>query len=526
MGFNTIQARQFAARVLITCAAGTAPLSVLADDVTLTSTDGSVHVVGTFVELDNGNYVVRTALGDLRVAANRVQCEGAACPTFDGSDADIMIAGSDTVGLGMMPLLLSGYASHVNATASVVPTDTDGQVLANFVGDGGFGDELSSFLVTPTSSGDAFTMLLDGTAQLGMSSRRIRPDEVSQLRENGAGDMISPDQEHIIAVDSLVVIAHPTNPVADISIADLRDIYAGKITNWSDLGGDDAPINLISRQDGSGTRSVFENRLFGDDDASLTETAQIADGNSDMAARVLDDPHALGFVGYAFQDEAKALSLINECGIAMTPDAFSAKTEEYALQRRLYLYNRADVADASVKDLLDYSVSQDADSVITEAGFIDLGISRRAQTLESDRADVLRAGTQIDAADQMLNDMVNFDRLSTTFRFETGSTRLDERAQSDMVRLADYLAEQPDGTQVRFVGFTDDVGEIENNQALSVNRADQVMKELAALAGDRINDLDIDASGYGEIAPTACNINANGRAINRRVEVWIDAANG
>lgn len=526
MGFTTEKARHFAARVLITCAAGTLPLSVLADDVTLKSADGSINLVGEFIALDGGNYVVRTALGDLRIAANRVQCDGAACPTFDGSNADIQIAGSDTVGLGMMPHLLTGFAAHLNATAAVVPTETKGQVLAKLVGDGGYGGALDSYLVTPTSSGDAFTTLLDGSAQLGMSSRRIRPDEVAALRENGAGDMNSPDQEHIIAVDSLVVITHPSNPISEVSIAQLRDIYAGQITNWSDLGGDDAPITLIGRQDGSGTRSVLEDRLFGDETPSLTDAALVADNNGDMAAMVNDDPHALGFVGYAFQNGAKALSLVNECGITMTPDAFSAKTEEYALQRRLYLYNRDDVADTSVQDFVDYSISPDVDTVIEKAGFIDLGVSRRAQSLDSDRANALRAAEESEAVDLMLGDMVNFDRLSTTFRFETGSTRLDERAQLDMVRLADYLADQPDGTQVRFVGFTDDVGEIDNNQALSVNRADQVMEELAALAGDRVTDLNLDASGFGEIAPTACNINANGRAINRRVEVWIESTEG
>jgi len=148
--------------------------------------------------------------------------------------------------------------------------------------------------------------------------------------------MVSPTQEHIVAVDSIVIITHPSNPISDITIDQLRGIYAGNINNWSELGGKDMPISLVARQEGSGTRGVFEDRLFGDQPAVLRSDALITDDNNSMAAAVNGDEGALGFVGYAFQRGAKPVNLINECGIASTPDAFSAKTEEYAFQRRLY----------------------------------------------------------------------------------------------------------------------------------------------------------------------------------------------
>jgi phosphate transport system substrate-binding protein len=530
MVFNKYNARQIAARALITFAAGALPMSVLADEIALKSADGTVNLVGEFVEFKDDNYVIRTGLGDLRISASRVRCEGEACPSFDTATADIQIAGSDTVGLGMMPLLLSGFASHLNAEASVITTATKGQILASFVGDGGFGDEMESYLVTSTSSGDAFKTLLDGTAQLGMSSRRIRPAEARELRDNGAGNMVSAAQEHVIAVDSLVVITNPSNPIKELTLDQLRGVYSGAITNWSELGGEDAAIVMVGRADGSGTRAVFEDRVFGEEEATLVAGALIGEGNSDIAALVNEDPHAIGYVGYAFQRGAKALSLVNECGITMTPDAFSAKTEEYALQRRLYLYNRSDNVDAAAQDFLDYSVSLDADGVIAKAGFIDLGISRRGQALDGDRARGL-LDPSVDAYEggvmrEMLAEMVDYDRLSTTFRFSTGSSRLDERGLLDMARLADYLGAQPEGTKVRFVGFTDGVGAFDANRTLSESRATQVMAELATFAGERVNGLDLGAEGFGEVAPSACNIDENGRAINRRVEVWIEAANG
>lgn len=528
MAFKSKIMNKGVARALVVVGAGMLPMSVLADEVTLKSADGTVNLIGEFIDFSDGNYVIRTGLGDLRIAASRVRCEGDACPVFDTTSADVQIAGSDTVGLGMMPLLISGYASFLDAEASIVTTEKQGEILANFIGDGGFGDELGSYLVTSTSSGDAFKTLLDGSAQIGMASRRIKPDEARSLRDTGAGNMVSVSQEHIIAVDSLVVITHPNNPVQELTMEQLAGIYKGEITNWSEVGGDDATISMISRQDGSGTRSVFEDRVFGDSQPTLVSSAQIANDNSTMAAMVNDDVNAVGFVGYAFQRGAKALTLINECGISMTPDAFSAKTEEYALQRRLYLYNRADNLEAATAEFINYAISEDADGVIAKSGFINLGIKSRAQPLDGDRARML-LNPAVDPFEggvmrEMLGQMVGYDRLSTTFRFRTGSSKLDERGRVDMARLADYLEDMPVGTKVTFVGFTDSVGTFENNRALSIGRADQVMAELAAVGGDRLAGIEFSSSGYGEIAPSACNSAEDGRSINRRVEVWIQGS--
>ena len=528
MTFNLNPFGKHAVRAAVIFGAGMLPTNVLADEVTLKSADGTVNIVGDFVDFADDHYVIRTGLGDLRIAASRVRCEGDACPVFETASADVTIAGSDTVGLGLMPLMMSGFASSLDAEASVIATEKEGEILANFVGDGGFGDELGSYLVTSTSSGDAFKTLLAGTAEIGMASRRIKPQEARELKADGAGNMVSPKQEHVVAVDSLVVITHPSNPIKEVTMEQLQGIYSGAITNWSELGGEDLAITLVARQDGSGTRSVFEGRLFSGGEPVLASNAVIAEDSNTMASTVNGDPGAIGYVGYAFQRGAKALGLINECGIASRPDAFSAKTEEYAFQRRLYLYSRADNLSEEASAFLDYSTSAAADGVITKAGFIDLGVTTREQALDGQRArslldpnaDAFESGVMR----EMLADMVDYDRLSTTFRFRTGSSNLDERGALDMARLTEYLETMPEGTKVLLVGYTDNVGAFESNRNLSIGRAAQVKQTLAAYAGDRLNGIEMDHTGFGEIAPSACNTSENGRAINRRVEVWIGKA--
>lgn len=504
------------------------PTNVMAETVTLKSADGTVNLTGEFIEFADNSYMVRTPLGDLRIAASRVSCEGAACPVFEVEEADVQFAGSDTVGLGLMPLLLEGYAGDI-AAAATIKAPSSNNVIAELVADDGFGDEIGSYQVLSTGSADAFTALLESNAQIGMSSRRIRPDEARALRDSGAGNMVSPTQEHIVAVDSLVVITHPSNPINELSLEQLGKIYAGEITNWSEVGGPDGEILVVDRQENSGTRSVFLDAVYSDGEAptGTLASAQIVDDSSVMSQIVNSDENAIGFVGYAFQRGAKPLTLINECGLRVSPDAFSARTEEYALQRRLYLYKRDDVASQQTDDFLTYATSPAADAVIAKSGFIGLGVDRRLQTLDSDRGRRLLDPTA-DAYEatfmrKMLGQMVDYDRLSTTFRFRTGSSKLDERGLLDMQRLVDYLATQP-GSEVLFVGFTDDVGAFDSNRVLSEDRAAQALAQFKEFKGERAGDYTLDSIGYGEIAPSGCNVSDEGRRINRRVEVWVKTA--
>jgi phosphate transport system substrate-binding protein len=124
----------------------------------------------------------------------------------------------------------------------------------------------------------------------------------------------------------------------------------------------------------------------------------------------------------------------------------------------------------------------------------------------------------------MLAKMVDYDRLSTTFRFRTGSSALDERGRVDMERLATYLSSLDPGSEVLFVGFTDDVGAFDSNRGLSENRANQAMAEFNNYVGGDLGTLKLASTGYGEIAPSGCNVSEEGRRINRRVEVWVKAS--
>ncbi len=499
------------------------PTGAFADNVTLSSADGTIDIVGEFVDFTDNLYVIRTALGNLRVSASRVTCSGDACPDLNAKPADVRVVGSETIAVGLMPLLLEGLAVDLGA-ANDMQTAGRGNTFATFVADNGFGDELSSFQVRAEDSRAAFQSLMAQEADIALSSRRIVPDEARALRDAGAGNMVSPEQEHIIGVDSLIVITHPDNPVEVLTMQQLADIYSGRITNWSQVGGLDAPITVMQRREGTGTRDVFMDRVFGGEDPRLLWSVLVRDSGQ-MAVLVNGNKNAIGYVGYAFQRGAKPTTLIDECGLTMTPDAFSARTEEYALQRRLYLYNRADISNDMASKLIDFSTSQDADFVISKAGFIGLGIDRRPQSSDDNRAKAMLS-TSADAYERrisldMIEQMEQYDRLSTTFRFRTASSNLDERGRVDMETLIDYVEALDSQARMLIVGFTDNVGQFDSNRVLSERRASEVMGELQAAGQGRLDNVEMSAVGYGEIAPSGCNQTDEGRRINRRVEIWI-----
>lgn len=506
------------------------PMMSAAQEITLKSADGGIDLTGELVEYQDNVYVLKLPLGTIRVAGDRVECIGAACPDTDVLDVEVTIAGSDTIALGLMPVLLSGYAASLEAEPQV--SDTIGSVERNvqFIGNEGYGDLIKSFRVRSSVSSDAFANLLGKSTEIGVSSRRITVEEARTLKEYGAGSMVRPSNEHVMANDSIVVVTHPDNPVKSISMKDLAAVYNGEITNWSALGGTDTPINVVHLRRGAGTRSVFEERVM---EAVTGAPARVVEAeNVEAVARtVYSDPEAIGYVSYAFTYGAQPVTLTNECGISVEPTAFSAKTGEYPLTRPLYFYTRGDTVTPEAEEFISWAKSEEADNAILKTGFIDLSVSRVSQSGDSARATDLNAAmANMDSyeagfAQNLMTAMRGYDRLSSTFRFRAGSSRLTPQSRVVLGRMIDYLADQP-ATTVKLAGFTDDQGAFTANIDLAQERADQMVQEIKDVARGRLDHITFETAGYGPLAPVACNASQNGRAINRRIEVWIQGQQG
>ena len=506
--------------------------------VVLNQRDGSASNAGQLLDFEGGFYTLLTADGDtIRVSTDAVICDGTGCPvdevaggivgteiqddevTIDLPEVDIRLTGSSTIGLKLLPALMEDYAAPLNAdieTSALSEKDTYVRYLDID------GAEVSSIHVKSTESGDAFIELAERTVDFGMASRRALSDEIAGVVDTG--DIEEAFNETVIAMDSLTVITHPDNPVRVLSLAQIARIYEGEITNWSELGGPDALIVAVSAENGSSTRDIFEDVVFSSAELDLGPNVVFPGGDhQEVAATVRENPSAIGYVSAAFAEGLGQVALASGCGITSTATTFNIKTEQYPLVRRLYLYNRADGLSQDAEQFLNYAQSQAADDAIERSDFVSFAVERATQSLPDVDITFDRLPTSADIIliNQLSDDMVLWDRLSTTVRFPSGTFVLGNKELNDLQRLISYLEVLPTGTRVAVVGFTDDVGGFDSNLSLSESRAATVTQQITDLAGSRLQNIAFETRAYGELSPAACNTSANGRDINRRVEVWV-----
>lgn len=210
-----------------------------------------------------------------------------------------------------------------------------------------------TFTYNPTGSGSGIQAVQEGRCDIGLSSRQLKDEEIANGLEGT-----------VLAYDGIAVIVNPENPVADLDVETIARLYTGEITNWKDVGGNDAPVVLIGREAGSGTRDGFE---------SITGTAeqcmyrQELTSTGDVITAVSQNPDAIGYASLAsLKDTVRALTV---GGVA--PTEATIKDGSYVIQRPFVLVTRKDSALSDVAQaFFDFATSSDAAALIAEAGAV------------------------------------------------------------------------------------------------------------------------------------------------------------
>ena len=210
-----------------------------------------------------------------------------------------------------------------------------------------------TFTYNPTGSGSGIKAVSEGRCDIGLSSRNLKDDEkASGLKET------------VLAYDGIAVIVHPDNPVSDLDVETIAKIYTGEITNWKDVGGNDAEIVLIGREAGRGTRDGFESITKTED---ACKYRQELTSTGDVITTVSQNPDAIGYASLAsLKDSVKALTV---GGVAPTED--TVKDGSYVIQRPFVLVTKDGTAlsDAAQK-FFDYATSSAASDIIAKAGAV------------------------------------------------------------------------------------------------------------------------------------------------------------
>ena len=268
--------------------------------------------------------------------------------------------------------LLAGCGSSGNApassAASSAPSGGDTELTGSVATDGStsmksvigaLGESFQNansgvtFTYNPTGSGSGIQAVSEGRCDIGLASRGLKDDEKS-----------SGLTETVLAYDGIAVVVSPENPVSDLTIEQIADIYTGKITNWKDVGGNDAEIVLIGREAGSGTRDGFES-ITGTEEAC--QYRQELTSTGDVIATVSQNPNAIGYASLsAVKESVKALSV---GGVAPSED--TVKDGSYVIQRPFVLVTKDGVTlSPAAQAFFDYATSAEAAPIIAQAGAV------------------------------------------------------------------------------------------------------------------------------------------------------------
>ena len=209
-----------------------------------------------------------------------------------------------------------------------------------------------TFTYNPTGSGSGITAVIEGRCDIGLSSRALKDEEKATLTET------------VIALDGIAIVVNPNNPVVDLSLEQIAQIYTGAITNWKDVGGSDAEIVVIGREAGSGTRDGFET-ITGTKDTCVYRQELTSTG--DVITTVSQNPDAIGYASLASVKESVKALTVN--GVA--PSEAAVQDGTYVIQRPFVVATRTDEAlSPAAQAFFDYITSAQAGQIITNAGAV------------------------------------------------------------------------------------------------------------------------------------------------------------
>ncbi len=226
--------------------------------------------------------------------------------------------------------------------------------------------------VTGGGSGTGIAALINGTVDIANASRQIKSEEIEEAQSKGIEPV-----EHIIARDAIAVIVHPENPVSQLTLQQISDIYSGKISNWSEVGGEDRPIVRLSRETNSGTHVYFLEtvlRLGEKENKTLFSTDTLLLPSSEgIINEVRQNPNAIGYDGLGYvPDDLKTIAIAKETGGGyVLPSAETVNDKTYPIARDLYMYTAGEPSGI-IKTYLEWLLSSEAQTIVTKLGFVPI----------------------------------------------------------------------------------------------------------------------------------------------------------
>ena len=227
--------------------------------------------------------------------------------------------------------------------------------------------------VTGGGSGTGIASLINGTVDIANASRQIKEEEIEDAKSNGIEPV-----EFIVARDAIAVIVNPENPVDQLTMKQISDIYSGKYTNWSEIGGDNRPIVRLSRETNSGTHVYFLETVLrlgnSEDETLFSMDTLLLPSSEGIIVEVRQNPNAIGYDGLGYvPDDLKMIAIAEEEGGSYVLPAISTVNDKtYPIARDLYMYTDGEPTGV-IKEYLEWILSAEAQEIVAELGFVPVG---------------------------------------------------------------------------------------------------------------------------------------------------------
>ena len=460
--------------------------AVAAQDVVLRSEGGGLNISGPLIGFDGENIQIGSPNGPLTLRYDRVICEGVDCPDLATYVPELRLSGARRMADVLMPALVESFARSQQLQVTLDQID-DSHFVQTLQRAGAL-QPAGRFSFRTTNTDEGFADLIANETDIVMSVREVRRSEVRLGAEVGLGQLDDPRQSRIVGLDALVPVLAAAASVSAISLADLAAAYSGEITDWSKITGSSDPMTVHLGPVTNGQAQRFIDEVVRGGDRKLSIDIVRHPDNAAVADAVAGDFRALGVLPFADVGNAQPIALRDACGFISAPRLTALKTEDYPLTAPMFLYLPKRRLPPLARDFLAWLRGPEAQLVVRRAGFVDQGavpIPLDAQGQRFANA-IAAAGNDMPLIElqRMVRVLAARVRLSTSFRFEIGSTRLDAQSRSNLLALAQAIRDDRyKDRPLMLVGFSDGRGAADANRDLSSARAEAVLRDLKALMG-------------------------------------------
>lgn len=336
----------------------------------------------------------------------------------------LRLAGSNTIGETLAPSLAEAFLKEQGATdVKIIPgAKADEKIVQGTLP----GEKsVSSITIAAHGSATAFTSLADGSCDIGMASRRIKPEEVAKLAS--LGDMCSAANEHVLGLDGIAVIVNASSHVNALSKDQIMRIFTGEVADWSQIGFSHGEIKVHARDDKSGTYDTFKTLVLAG--KALAPGALRFEDSNQLSEAVASDPNAIGFVGLPFVHSAKPIA-VSSGAAAWQPTRLTVARQVYPLSRQLFLYTPSNPTKKFTRAFVEFVISEHGQDVVGANGFVDQNLN------VASAPSVTPAG----APEEYKQLTRNAKQLNTDFHFQTGTWELDNKSLVDLDRVVSMIS--------------------------------------------------------------------------------------